>query len=233
LSKRSHDALRNLLKDFVVEYIDKCVIVVVFCREGTYLMNLTLPFQVRGKNGTVAIEYEANRDPYSWGYGLITGSDRSLLEYSPDIALSFPVCRAAVAFEGEGYNAMFGWIQIIRYQGTESGAFVDKPPQLAEVDMPYVAWGSSPTFFDAPSTSQKGIIWTADAFLVMSPDALMTKQTQPICGFHWGYTIQDGHTSILPLTPVDANAWVQACILLRGHYPRWTFESEWANKQIG
>jgi len=196
-------------------------------------MNITIPFHVRGKNGTVAVEYAVNRDPYHWGYGLISGPDHSLLEYSPDIAQGFPICRASIAFEGEGYNAIFGWIQIIRYHGIESGAFVDKPPQLAEADMPYMIWGPSPTFFDAPSTPQKGIIWTADAFLVMSPDALMTQVVQPVCGFHWGYTTQDEHPSILPLTPVDVDTWTQACAFLQAQYPHWTFRTEWANEYTG
>jgi len=226
----THDSSQELIARFNVHcgrvnFIDTKVL-------ESLTMNMIVPFHVRGYNGTVNIDYDVNNDPYHWGYALLSGSESSQLEYSIDMAKGFPICHASVAFEGEGYNAHFGWVQIIRYHGTENGAFVDKPPQLAEVDMPYCYWGPCPTFFDAPSTTQKGIIWTADAFLVMSPDALMTQIIQPICGFHWGYTTQNEHPMSLPLTQVNVDAWTQACVILQEQYPHWIFKSNWAHEQV-
>ncbi len=191
-------------------------------------MTISTPFRLRGKKGMVSVEYGVNEEPIRWGYDLI---DLDFLEY----AQGFPYCYATVAFEGEGYGTIMGWIQIVRFSGTEDDVVIDVAPQLGETGFPYVTWGLAPAFFDAPCTiasKHKGLIWTAHTFLVASPDALMTRVVQPVCGYQWGYIIPDDHPELLPLTTASAAAWEYACSVLRERYPTWEFRSEWANEEL-
>lgn len=193
-------------------------------REREMHVGMIIPFHLLEKRGTVTVEYGVNDDPSRWGY--------ALLGEPADVAKGFPYCRASVVFEGEGYTAVMGWIQIVEYRGSQKDVVVDTTPQLAEVDVPFAYWGFCPTFFDAPSTTSKGLIWTADAFLVRSPDAVMSRVIQPICGFHWGYTTQSELPTLLPLTELPLAAWTRACAVLQVHYPNWVFLPEWVDQTL-
>jgi hypothetical protein len=70
----------------------------------------------------------------------------------------------------------------------------------------------------------------ADAFLVITPDAVMTRVVQPICGFRWGYSTEGERTLALPLTPLDPAAWPVARAVLQARYPRWEFRPNWAGE---
>ena len=191
-------------------------------------MEMTMPFHIRGKDGTVRVEYAVNEDPRRWGNTLL-GVAAPL---RPDeVGKGFPLCRATVSFAGEGYAAVMAWIQILRFHGAQNGVLVDQPPQLEGSGMPYVYWGPCPSFFDNPFTTTRGVHWTADAFLVISPDAVMTRVVQPVCGFSWGYSTEGEQTAALPLTPLDPAAWPAACAILREQYPTWEFRDEWAAEQ--
>ncbi len=185
-------------------------------------MDLTIPFHIRDDEGEVRISYEVNEDPARWGALLLGFNDL------PDPGKGFPTCTARVAFGGEGYAAAMGWIQILRFTGAEEGVLVDQPPQVAGVDMPYLCFGPNPSFFDNPFTDQHGMHWIAETFLVISPDAVMTRVVQPVCGFSWGYSTEGERTALLPLALVDAAQWLAACEVLRERYPSWTFLEAWA-----
>ena len=185
-------------------------------------MDLMIPFHIRDDDGEVRVSYEVNEDPARWG-DLLLGFNEL-----PDPGKGFPVCSASVAFEGEGYNTAMGWIQILRFTGQEEGVLVDQPPQLAGVDMPYLSFGPTPSFFDNPFTDQHGMHWIAETFLVISPDAVMTRVVQPVCGFSWGYSTEGERTAALPLAQVDEARWLAACEVLRERYPSWTFLETWA-----
>ncbi len=186
-------------------------------------MELTIPFHIRGKDGVVRVTYTVNEDPPRWGNPLLGFADEL-----PDAGRDFPVCQASVTFAGEGYASVMGWIQILRFHGTENGVLVDQPPQLEGTDMPYVYFGPSASFFDNPFTDQRGVHWTAEAFLVISPDAVMTRVVQPVCGFRWGYSTEGERTAALPLARVERETWLAACAVLRERYARWTFLETWA-----
>lgn len=127
-----------------------------------------------------------------------------------------------------------GWIQVIRHhaeRGDEETVLVDTAPQLADTQSPYFSWGIRPEFFDAPSTTQRDIVWTADAFLVASPDALMSKHVRPVCGFRWGYTTKGKQPELLPIAPVEAAAWSSACFALSARYNSWHFDPTWADER--
>jgi hypothetical protein len=175
----------------------------------------------------VIVEYGVNEEPVRWGYDLLQ------LDVSLESVKGFPYCSASVAFEGEGYAALMGWIQIVQFGGTEQDAIVDVASQLGDMGSPYVTWGPAPTFFDAPCTvasKHKGLIWTATTFLVASPDALMTRAVQPVCGYQWGYAIPDEQPKLAPLTIAPPATWDAACTSLRERYPTWEFRSEWVSE---
>ena len=184
-------------------------------------MGLVLPFSLRSFDGLVTVDYGANEDPRRWGYHLLR------LPYDTAVAEGFPVLRATVSYDGEGYAAAMGWIQVIRYAGDGVGedevVEVDHPPQLSDAGTPYYCWGTRPSFFDAPSMTREDVTWIADAFLVASPDALMTKTIQAVCGFRWGYTTRRQPPELLPVEPTGAGAWESATVVLREHYPAWNY----------
>jgi hypothetical protein len=187
-------------------------------------MPLQIPFQVRGKRGMVTVDYQVGDVTDPWGFALLA------LAFPPEAIDGFPVCSATVSYEGVGYHAMMGWIQIIHCRGTQTYDIVDQPPQLTESQMPYCYWGPSPSFFDAPGNSAQGLIWTADAFLVLTPDALITRVIQPICGFHWGWSTETEKPAIFPIEPISTDAWERARSVLEPRYPGWTFRQDWATE---
>ncbi len=123
-----------------------------------------------------------------------------------------------------------GWVQIVRMReegSEEEQAIVDKPPQLADDGSPYCFWGHKPSFFDAPSTTARLELWSAHAFLVASPDALMTKEVRPVCGFSWGYSNLGLGPKATPVLPIGEEAWDAARGILGERYPAWRFRNWW------
>ncbi len=117
------------------------------------------------------------------------------------------------------------WVQVVRYRIGDSGeeTLVDKPPQLFDDGSPYCFWGPNPTFFDAPATTHQNMRWTAHAFLTFSPDAVMSKVVQPVCGFSWGYEVVGEEIKVLPLEQLEPAAWSPAQAVLQDRYPAWDF----------
>jgi len=74
------------------------------------------------------------------------------LDYPSTVAAGFPVLRVDVAYEGDGYAAMLGWVQVVWMReavGQEPRVIVDVAPQLTDTGFPYVSFGIEPTMFDA------------------------------------------------------------------------------------
>jgi hypothetical protein len=180
---------------------------------------IEIPFVARGIPGRALIRYEINDDPSRWGYRLVE------LPFDIECARGRPVLEATVDYRAEGYAAQLGWIQIIRYgvPGGAEVAMVDAPPQLADAGIPWAAWGVRPTLFDAPSTSELEFRFRAQTFLAMSPDAVMTKVVEPLCGFSWGYNVYDGVPAVAPVVVNGLSGWRGARELLVSHCPGWAF----------
>lgn len=190
------------------------------------LDSTTIPFQLRGVGGTVSVLYGVNEDPVRWGWAVL-----DLEWFSPELIRGFPIMQATVDHPAEGYAADMGWIQIVRYDIRDPGeeeqlTVFDVPPQLAETDTPYAAFGVRPTFFDAPAMGAKDATWRADTFLVYTPDAVLSKVIRPICGFSWGYRLQAGVALLDPLSVADASDWRRNLPDLRGRFRTWTFGDE-------
>jgi hypothetical protein len=183
----------------------------------------TIPFRLRGVDGLVTVQYGVNEDPIRWGYAVL-----ELDWFRPDLVRGFPVMQATVDYPAEGYAADMGWLQVVRYEAREAGeveraTVFDAPPQLAEMEMPYAAFGIRPTFFDAPAMGAEEAMWDADTFLVYTPDAVLSRVLRPICGFRWGYRLHEGVVEMNPLS-VDASHWRTNVSDLRERFPSWTFE---------
>jgi hypothetical protein len=187
----------------------------------------TIPFTLRGVAGVITVENGPNDDPVRWGYDVLE-------MYDPELARGFPITRAGVSYPREGYAADMGWVQIVRYEVFDPGeeeqtTVFDAPPQLLEVEMPYMAFGLLPSMFDAPSiVGVRDVVWDADTFLVVTPDAVLTRVLRPLCGFRWGYRIEAGEIVIVPVEVAGAADWARNLLGLRNRFPSWTFEDSWA-----
>jgi hypothetical protein len=190
------------------------------------LSSTAIAFRLRGADGQVTVRYGVNEDPIRWGYGML-----ELAWAHPELVRGFPVIEAMVEHPAEGYAADMGWLQVVRYESRDPGeeeraTIFDVPPQLADIEIPYAAFGVRPTFFDAPSTDAKDVDFDADTFLVYTPDAVMTRLLRPICAFTWGYRVREGKVLLHPLRAADVSDWERNLPGLRERFPRWTFEEE-------
>jgi hypothetical protein len=186
----------------------------------------TIRFALRGRKGQVEVRRTTNEDPRRWGYHLLEGA----LGFPAAKAEGFPVVSARVRYDGEGYGAAMGWVQVVRMRevgSSEEHEIVDKPPQLADDGSPYCFWGSEPSFFDAPSTTARLELWSAHAFLVASPDAVMTREVRPVCGFSWGFSNAGTHPDADAVRQIGEKEWSVVCDVLARSYPEWSFGAWW------
>lgn len=175
------------------------------------MSTLTLPFHTRGRDGRISIKVRANDDPYA------TGHDQVAKNFDHDAFKGFPVLTAHVEHPAEGPAGWFAWIQLIRH--VRDGATIDE-----EIDgHPIYVEGYHPTFADAPANPDHlDLDWRADAFLI----DLAGRQVSPIIGFSWGYRrFLDDRTELLPLEPVDAEAWPRLKRRLESDFAGWTAAS--------
>jgi hypothetical protein len=185
----------------------------------------------------VTVELEANGDPNHWGFGVLG------LPWPEHLALGLPVLEATVSYPGKGYAAVMGWIQVVRIHVSERSeslvsegekapvgdhAWVDGPPHLRGLGIPFVSFGLRPTLFDAPMSTESDVRFVADSFLTASPDALISRRSQPCSGFRWGYSTQAGSAAQL-LSPILLNDddWREALPILEEQFSEWSFDSNW------
>lgn len=182
---------------------------------------LTLPFRLRGYAGQVAVSYARNDDPHRAGYDALN------LPFDLALTLGYPTCRATITYDGSGYRAYMGWIQLVTNHDPATGAAetsIDLPPIHWGLDSPFAAFGVAPTFFDAPANpDHETEDWLADAFLAVCPDVARTRRVAALLGFRWGYALRQRHAEPLPLAANTPDAWDQHLPLLRQRYPRWEF----------
>jgi hypothetical protein len=93
----------------------------------------TYSFRLSGLGGEVVVQYGPNTDPVRWGYELLG------LDFPSSAAKGFPVLRADVTYDGEGYAATLGWLQAVWMTVAaerEPRTIVDVPPQLIASGFP-------------------------------------------------------------------------------------------------
>jgi hypothetical protein len=202
-------------------------------------MEETFPFTLHGQEGAVAVEFHRNDDPDRWGYRILD------LPWPSSLAKGLPVIHARVSTTLEGYAAAMAWIQVVRIHVAETStslvsggdkapagdhAWVDGPPQLRGLGVPFVSFGLRPTLFDAPASTESEIRFVADSFLAASPDALISRRSAPCFGMRWGYATRgDEHAQLIAPTTLGTSEWEQALPALRESYPDWTFGSDWCD----
>ena len=175
---------------------------------------MEIEFSHDGDRGRVYVSCSANDDPASVGKG--------------EDARGFAMCKAIIAFPGQGYRALFGWVQLVRStDGAVAGVFEMDPARFFEDSpAPYCFWGFAPTLFDAPSRDSRAPMeWLAHSFLAVTPrDAGERKEVVPLLGFSWGFTIDAREQiTLTPPARLVASDWTAHLPLLRGSFPTWEF----------
>jgi hypothetical protein len=197
------------------------------------------PFVLHGADGVVTVDFRANGDPAHWGYGILG------LPWPTSLANGLPVLTADVSHTAAGYATVMGWIQVVRITVSDSStslvaggekappgehAWVDGPPNLRGLGVPFVSFGPCPTLFDAPASTESDIRFVADSFLTASRDGLISRSSRPCLGVRWGYeTRTDEEPSLIAPSTLERSDWHDALPVLREGFPDWTFEDDWAD----
>jgi len=197
----------------------------------------TFPFRLRGAEGSILVSFDANDDPERWGY------DALGLAWPTELALGLPVFTARTECRLGGYAAVMGWIQIVRVDVLQSSRplamgvekapvghheWVDGPPQLRGLGVPFTSYGECPTLFDAPASTESDTTFFADSWLTASPDAVISRESIPVLGLRWGYATRAGRPHELHEPALlDESDWADALPLLRETFPDWQFRADW------
>jgi hypothetical protein len=167
---------------------------------------MLVPFVLRGRAGEVRVDLRPNPDPSDW------------LD---------PASRQAsgIPWERAGYQAMSGWVQLVRSSDSVPDLFeMDPTPITAGLDLPYCWFGTKPTLFDAPSRdTHADLDWRCRSFLCASPE-IMRRTIVPIAAFEWGFDIRDGSVVSSPPTALPLTAWNEHTEYMTRCHPSWTFE---------
>lgn len=192
-----------------------------------------IPFTLAGRAGRIAVTYGPTEDPVAAGFDVIPG-----LPFDVALCRGYPNVHAVIdAYGGAGYRGLCGWIQVVTGKRYHSGSEkadtamdVDKLPSIADMNMPFAAFGYLPEWFDAPCRNLNGydrLHWTADTFLSTIPIRSRNGAIERLAGFRWGYAEYDpaAHrpVSLLPLEVTGRGAWNGLLPFLRKSCPGWRF----------
>jgi hypothetical protein len=107
---------------------------------------------------------------------------------------------------------------------------VDAHPTLAELGVPFFAFGFPPEVFDAPCNNLNGLAkleWVADTFLVTLPSRANDNTIARVAGFGWGYIEYDldgkRQVEMNPLAITDPATWNHHLPLLTSDFRNWKF----------
>jgi hypothetical protein len=173
---------------------------------------MELAFTLRGLDGRVQVAYERNDRPELVGSG-------------PD-ATGFPWCHASVAYPARGYDAVLGWVQLVRSDDNASAGRefeIDPLAFLGDLPHPFCWLGLQPQLFDAPSRAPlQDMDWLAHSFLCV-PDGseAAALEVHALTGFSWGFTIRGGTIDLVPPASIGPEAWDLHVPMLTATYPAW------------
>lgn len=187
------------------------------------MVDIDVPFRWRATDGLIRAAISPNTNPVALGCDLLDA------DLPPDAAEGFPVCRAAVAIDLDGYAACHGWVQLVRSSDSEGDPDVfeiDPTSLFRGVSTPYAFFGLKPVLFDAPFRGARyDMTWEAHSFVGFTPDGVMSRRVRAAAGFSWSFAVSAGVVTIGQPAPLGASSWDGHLPELRRHYPEWTFDS--------
>ena len=185
------------------------------------------------KQGSILVKCSSNRGARSSGFTAIGP------QFTDDEVRGYPVMKAAVRYSGRGYEALFGWVQIVthRYgEGSEMEVEVDIAPQFSEYQNPFCFYGYKPTLYDAPRHNPGlSMDWTAYSFLcpLKIPDSAGKKSISPVTGFRWGYRLLAGKViELFKPEIVHEEKWKSLKKEVENNYGDWEFSDKYVTKRI-
>jgi hypothetical protein len=175
---------------------------------------MDIDFVLRGIQGRVSVTFSRNEVPELVGSGAES--------------VGFPTCDATVDYPANGYNALLGWVQLVRSDDNISRGDefeIDPLDFLGDVPHPFCWIGIAPRLFDAPSRSPKQDLgWTARSFLCVpdgSADAGL--EVHALLGFSWGFSVRNEEIRLVPPTLLGPADWDEHKQVLTSGYAAWRF----------
>jgi len=137
----------------------------------------SIPFTLRGVSGQIHVSLVINDDPLRYGCDLLDP------DLPPDAAQGYPICRAEIEHDADGYAAAMGWVQLVRSTDAAPEFEMDPLALFRQVASPFAFFGIKPTMFDAPFRDEKyDCTWRAETFLCAILDGVMSQHAQPLAG---------------------------------------------------
>jgi hypothetical protein len=182
---------------------------------------MRLSFSHNGKPGSVDVTIAQPDDPTQHGQSADTRG--------------FPTCTAVIEHPAKGYDALFGWVQLVHSpDNSVDGASFDMDPFILFKDAPspYAFFGVKPVLFDAPARAERRpMAWLAHSFLAHTPLDLPERPVVPLLGFGWGFDITaGGEIAVREAHPLAEADWAAHIPYLAECHPGWTFplsETAW------
>ncbi len=122
------------------------------------------------------------------------------------------MCDVKVHYPARGYDAVLGWVQLVRSGDNVSGgrAFEFDPLAfLGEPTHPFAWVGLEPRAFDAPSRDlPQRLDWVAHTFLCV-PDgsAEAGLRVHALAGFSWGFRCEGSQVTMTPASVLTSDDW--------------------------
>jgi hypothetical protein len=185
-------------------------------------------FDRQGRAGWVRAYYDRTESAAASGFPTLVGWERAT-----DAGVGFPRLRVEVTSDRPGYGAILGWIQWVTQEFPSDRTkvrLVDRLPALLDRDVPFLAYGFAPTFFDAPAyNSHPAVDWRASAWLCSVPMMSRREPIVPLFGLTWGYRIAENGAEPVPhpILRATASEWRTVRAELARRHPAWRFASRY------
>jgi hypothetical protein len=177
------------------------------------LLRMRIDFRYEELTGFVVVVCVPNEEPARLG--------------CPEAARGFPVCTATVGCDGEGYRALFGWVQLVlSTDNVSKGRTFEIDPfgLFEDIPNPYCWFGFTPTLFDAPwRPNRVDLKWKAQSFLCVTPLFEAGRRVLPLLGFDWGFDVEEEAIRLAPVRPLESEVWSKHVPYLSQTYDSWEF----------
>jgi hypothetical protein len=145
----------------------------------------------------------------------------------PDFARGFPYCEAQVEGGPVGYQHLCGWLQVVEHSAGEPEGQIDQFPILVSPSHPFVYFGYSPAYFDAPHTNElEKWDFRAHTFYCGLGGELteFRKEARAILGFGWGFSKRGREIEWFRPERLSPQDWDGHIERLSQERPEWSFK---------